>query len=137
MLSKNELIEVRDGVEDDNVFILATWLRGLRYGNSWFLLIDAKIYFAEYQKAIKVLLASADTIIKVACLKEEPSVILGYSVYSNGRLHFTFVKKAWRKIGIAKSLVPQDIKVVSHITDTGRSILRKYPDVTFNPFNLY
>lgn len=136
MLNKADLISTRDFIEADTNFILATWLKGLRYGNSYFKSIESKAYFFNYEKLIKSLLETPKTIIKIACLKDDPGVILGYSVSEPGRLHFVFVKKAWRTIGIGKSLVSQDLKVISHITDMGRNILQKYPEVTLNPFNL-
>lgn len=135
-MEKNDLITTRDGVDADRNFILATWLRGLRYGNSWFEAIDQKTYFEFYQRVIETILARPDTVVKVACLKEDPEVILGYAVYAGGRLDWVFVKKAWRSIGVAKSLVPQDITVVSHLTEVGKSIMRRHPPMVFNPFAL-
>lgn len=135
-IDKNSLIAIRDGAPKDREFIFATWLRGLRFGNDWFTLIDAKIYFSIYHRVIEALLASPHVSIKVACLKDDPDVILGYSVSRGTKLDWVFVKKAWRKVGIAKSLMPPIITYVTHVTKVGKSILQKYPKVSFNPFIL-
>jgi hypothetical protein len=70
----------------------------------------------------------------VACLKDDADTILGYSVIEGKRLHWVFVKRVWRKIGIGASLVPPFIDSVSHLTEIGKSILEKQKGVIFNPF---
>lgn len=135
-MNKKDLIAIRDFQEADKDFIFATWLRGLRYGNSWFELIDSVIYYKVYHDAIDFILNNPKITIKVACLKDDPEVILGYTVYKGPRLDWVFVKKAWRKIGIAKSLIPKDISSVTHITNVGLSILKKHKNVRFNPFDI-
>lgn len=119
---------------DDAAFIFSTWLKGLRFGNDWFGLIDSKVYFRVYHKVIENILSNPNTKVNVACLKEDPKVLLGYSVYTGSTLSWLHVKKAWRNIGLAKDLVPNNITSVSHITSIGRSILKKHPQVIFNPF---
>jgi len=82
-----------------------------------------------------MLLAKPDVTVKVACMKDAPDVILGYSVYSGTRLDWVYVKDRWRGLGVAKDLVPTNITTVSHVTDTGRSILKKNSDILFDPFH--
>lgn len=136
MLERNELVAVRDFLPDDKNFILSTWLKGLRYGNDWFEAIESKTYFEFYRNVLEAILSNPNISVKVACLKEDKEVILGYSVYSGNRLDWVFVKKAWRGIGISKSIVPESITIVSHLTNVGKSILRKRPTIKFNPFAL-
>lgn len=135
-MNKLDLIKVRDVVAGDRNFILATWLRGLRYGNSWFNAIESQVYFAVYQKIIETIMASPNVHIKVACLKEDDDVVLGYIIYSGNRADWVFVKKAWRNIGIAKMLWPEQITVVSHLTDVAKSILKDKKGIFFNPFSI-
>lgn len=132
-INKNDLIVVRDWVESDKSIILASWLNGLRYGNDWFSLIDSKAYFYTYHTILETLLSRPETQIKIACLKDDPEVVLGYAVFTGNRLDWVFVKKAWRNIGIANQLVPDNIQVVTHVTKPGKAIMlkRKY---VFNPF---
>lgn len=132
-LDKKDLITTRTRLSADTNFIMATWLRGLRYGNDWFELIESEAYYATYHKVIESLLAKPGVTVLVSCLKDDPEVILGYSVFEGPKLHWVFVKKPWRAIGIAKSLVPTDISTVTHVTVIGRSIMQKHK-VVFNPF---
>lgn len=136
-MDKTNLIDFRPARPSDASFILATWLRGLRFGNSWYKLIDNEVYFKVYHAVLEALLSKPTISIKVACLKDDPEVILGYSVYEGTRLHWVHVKLAWRNIGIAKALVPDETKSVSHLTEVGRSIFMKRRDKwSFNPFAL-
>ena len=135
VLQKKELIDLRVANDKDFNFIKSTWLHGLRYGNSWFTIIPKEIYYAAYSKVVEYLMMSPKTMIKVACLKEDPEVILGYSVYNqdNSAAHWVYVKSAWRKIGIAKALVPVEVTTVTHLTNVGKEI-SKTKGFTFNPF---
>lgn len=132
-VTKKNLISIRDFLPDDINFILATWLKGLRHGNDWFEMIDQECYYKSYHTIIMDILRNAK--ISVACLKEDPSVILAYSVTNGDVLHYIFCKDVWRGIGLSKDLIPKDLRVVTHLTKLGLSILRKnYPTAIFNPF---
>lgn len=135
-LDKTNLISFRPANASDSAFILSTWLRGLRFGNNWYRLIDGTTYFQVYHALIEALLAKPGVQVTVACLKDDPEVILGYSVFEGNKLHWVQVKKAWRNIGIAKELVPKDIKTISHLTEVGKSIFLKQKAWVFNPFLL-
>jgi GNAT superfamily N-acetyltransferase len=126
---------IRDYTHDDRNFILATWLRGLYYGDVWFKRVPKSIFMLNYHKILVNILARPNIKIKVACLKDETSVILGYAVLHDRNLDWVFVKSAWRNIGIAKKLVPTDIEYVTHLTKSGTAILEsKLTHVEFNPF---
>lgn len=127
------LFAIRSGVLSDKNFIMASWLRGLRYGNRWFGLIVADKFFKAYQNVIEAILSNPNTRVNVVCLKEDPDVILGYCVYSDDTLHWVFIKKAWRKIGLANAIVPKNISTVTHLTSVGESIIKK-KNWEFNPF---
>lgn len=135
-VAKTDLIAVRNMYPDDWNFILATWLKGLRYGNDWFGLIEAPVYYSRYQAIIEHILQSPATVIRVACLLESPDVVLGYSISRGDRLDWTFVKRSWRGIGIAKSLVPEGTQRVSHLTEVGKAVLKKHPSIKFDPFSI-
>jgi GNAT superfamily N-acetyltransferase len=132
----SDLVSYRSGETPDTGFIYSTWLRGLRYGNSWFAETDREAYYKAYHKFIEDILARPAVFVTVACLKDDPETILGYSVHSSDKLHWVHVKKNWRGIGIAKSLIPDTVKSVTHLTTTGLSIVRKRGNLKFDPFNI-
>lgn len=108
-------------------------MKGTYYGNDWYEEIPQGIFYKNYQKVIDHILAMPEVITKVACLPDVEDVVLGYSVYANDTLHFMFVKESWRKMGIANSLCPKDIKTCTHLTRVGKYLKRKY-QIVFNPF---
>ena len=124
---------IRDMQEEDKPFIYSTWLRGLYYGSPAFEDMDRASFFANYHNIVGALLSKS--IIKVAHLPESPDVILGYVVYSGHSLHWIFVKKAFRKMGIGRALIPESgISKVTHMTSLGRSI--KPANWVYDPFAL-
>lgn len=146
-----KLCDIRDFRFGDQAFVLATFLRGLYYGDrlpsnsepkllvlNWFSMIPKNIFMENYERVAKALINSPNTVVKIACLKEDPDVILGYSILSAdfSTIHWVFVKKDWRKNGIAKSLVPQYPTTVTHLSLQGKNLMAKFKDCVFNPFKL-
>lgn len=136
MSDADKIYEIRDYRPSDKAFVMSTFLRGLYYGDSWFSGIPKDIFMENYHAIAEVLLTKS--LMKIACLCEDPDVILGYSMLSKDMsiIHFVFVKSAFRKQGIARSLIPKHPDSVSHLTQLGRSVLHKIPNCVFNPFNL-
>lgn len=132
------LYDIRDMKPEDKNFVLATFLRGLYYGDSWFSLIPKPVFMDNYKSVADALVTGQKTVIKIACLKEDPSVILGYSIMSSDyqSVVWVFVKSTWRKRGIARSLLPQHPVAVTHLTKIGKSLLSKLNNPIFNPFAL-
>ncbi len=131
------LYDIRTPRPADIPFIMATWLRGLYYGDYFFSDIPKDIFMDNYKKVISQTLTNPKVRVNIACLKEDSDVILGYSVVSTDSqaVVWIFVKTAWRQQGIGKSLLPQDFLYATHLTKLGKSLISsKYPSVTFNPF---
>ncbi len=132
-MNKLDLIAIRDYVPTDKSFIMATWLKGLYYGNDWFGCIDKDQYFRHYHEIIQRILTRPSVSVKIACLKDDPDVILAYSVYEGEVLHWVQSKAAWRNIKLATNLVPSNIKTVSHLTKVGKTLMYR-KKFGFNPF---
>lgn len=133
----DELYDIRDVKTEDENFIRATFLRGVYYGNPFFSLIPKQVFMDNYKKMSEMLLKDRTrTVVKVACLKEDQDVIIGYSILSADyqTIHYVYVKSAFRKQGIARSLVPKYPSSVSHMTEIGESLLNKFEGCVFNPF---
>lgn len=135
-MTSNSIFEIRDAKLEDKNFIMATFLRGLYYGDSWFSLIPKNIFMDNYKILLERILANPLNVVKVACLKEDPDIILGYSILSANYqvIHYVFVKSPWRKQGIGRALTPRYPVAVTHLTTLGKSLLTKYENCVFNPF---
>lgn len=127
-----KLMSIRASRADDFNFIMATWLRGAYYGNPWFAWIDKDIFMHRYHVVLEKLLDKPEVGVAVACLQDDPDTILGYSVVESNILHWVYVKESWRKMGIAKSLVPKTIDTTTHLTMLGHKIMPE--SYKFNPF---
>lgn len=124
-------VAIRSSNEHDLNFIYSTWLRGLYYGNDFYKEIQKEAFFHFYPGIIERLLSNS--IINIICLTDEPDTIIGYSVVSADRIHFVYIKEAFRKQGLSKKLLPGTYTSVSHVTRAGNAI-RKKKKWAFNPF---
>lgn len=122
-IPKKSLIRLRDAKVADQAFISSTFLKGNYYGNPYYRQIDKDTFMLHYQEVLKSLLIRCTT--KIACLQSDEDVIIGYSVYEPGVLHWVFVKDVWRKIGVAKDMIPVDINIYTHTTKIGQAIAPK------------
>jgi GNAT superfamily N-acetyltransferase len=131
-----DLIAIRPYLPNDENFIYSTALSGLYYGDSWFSKIKKMIFINTYREILKAILAKPTTEVRVACIKDDPDEIKGYCILVNNgsALMWVFVKKDWRKQGIAKALVPDTVTEVTNLTHLGEILIKKYPHVSFNPF---
>lgn len=136
MSSFQGLYNIRPYKEADKNFILASFLKGLYYGNKYYNMIDKRIFMDNYKIVANGLLTSPNVTIKVACLPEDSDVILGYSILSkdNKRIVWVFIKTVWRRKGLGKSLIPVNPESYMHFTDVGLELVKKLPNCIFNPF---
>lgn len=133
------LYTIRNSIPDDRNLVLKSFLEGVYYGDSWFSKINKRIFMDNYKLVAQALFDGPRTLVKIACLNEDPSTIIGYSILSKDEstVHWVYVKKIWRNHGIAKSLVPSSPTYVSHLTPKGEKLLTKFNSkVEFNPFSL-
>ena len=136
MSELGKVYTIRNGKTDDIPFIMSTWLRGLYYGNEFFGIMPKDIFMDNYKHICEALINKST--IKVACLIEDEDVILGYAILSPDltTLHWAFVKNAFRNKGISKDLLPKYFSVFTHFSTLGLSLVKKYVDLTFNPFSV-
>lgn len=114
--------------------VMSRWSRSYRFGNDYIKLSDSTAYFAAYTVYISRIIGSAATTIRIAVLADEPDTALGFAVTRGNALDFVHVQKDFRNQGIGRFLVPDNIKVVTHLTRTGIRLWSKVPGAIFNPF---
>lgn len=115
--------------------LFAEFLRSLRWGNEYFRLIDSEPYFQVYHAYFSVLLNRPEALVKIAVLSDDDDVALGWCLVEIDKVHYVYVKKDYRKIGIARTLISEPFSRFSHVTKTVLSLWpAKFPDAKFNPF---
>lgn len=118
-------IVVRDfDPEQDEAFIYCTWR-----DQAYFSAIDTpegdpKEFFRKTTRIIKEILKTAK--VRIACLLDSPTTIIGYSVSTGDHLNWIYVKVDYREVGIGKMLWPKEIKTVTcYLTKIGAKIADK------------
>lgn len=127
-LSKEAVLDFRSKKTEDEGFIYATWFNNLYSSTRW-RTSPTRESFLKYRNIIQHILSKPATEVKVCCLKEDPDVIVGYSVWEKTPmdtiLHWVFVRNDWQRRGIARDLCPKSITVVTHMTKIGERIWEK------------
>lgn len=115
--------------------ILSKWMRSFRYGNDYIKLSDPQSYYTAYNHYIRMLLLKPETRVHLAHLTDDDDVILGFCVSRFNILDYLYVQKDFRKQGIARFLLPDNIDTFTHLTRTGLKLWSvKMPKAKFNPF---
>lgn len=135
-------IAVRVAKPEDIGFIKKTWLYSYYNGNTDMQNIDKSIFMHEYGQIINAILTHNSTLVRVACLADDPNIIVSFSVVGHfsdkekpvNVLHFVYTKKLWRGNEIHLQILPDDLQFCSHMTRQFYEIKPK--TIKFNPFLL-
>ncbi|GAC1503744.1 MAG: hypothetical protein NVS1B10_08880 [Candidatus Saccharimonadales bacterium] len=126
-------IAIRASKDTDMPFVYSTFLRGVYFGIPYFRQCDKVAFYKNYSAYLDALLPKCA--VKVACLADDPDVILGYVVLQGSALHWAFTKQVWRSQGIFKQLLAgQTVKECTHLTNVGSKIASN-KQISFNPFS--
>jgi GNAT superfamily N-acetyltransferase len=129
-------IDTRIGTFDDLNFVFATWLRSYRHDSAFARSISNDIYYHWHHKIIENAIRRGAYIV-IAHPKDSPEVIVGYACVEGSTLHYVYVKKAFREMGIARTLLKHaPFKEYTHITENGKLILDLCPGIIYNPYLL-
>lgn len=96
-------VKYRPHKETDLNFIFATLLKSYRYSNPQARVVEKKTYYENGSKEWAACLHHGGKIV-VACADDDEDLIIGFVVYSGNVLHYLYVKAAFRRAGIGKSL---------------------------------
>lgn len=130
----SELIMIRLGTKLDESFIYATWLKGYFYGNPDFADMQPATFYAVYPRVIETILNRLGSNVVIACLKDDPEVIIGYAVFTDKVLHYAYVKQPFRSQGVLRALIASNPGTTeySHKTKPAKALAAKF-NLTFNP----
>lgn len=138
--------KIRPMADTDRSFVIAAWLNNYRRESYFAARVTDKVFFYHHHAIVERLLARSRVLI--ACDPSDENEIVGYIVWEPGVLHWVYVKKAFRKFGIGRSLLsatdlPDDLAGV-HITHPtklwfttkqhGEGLEAKFPAAIHNPY---
>jgi len=95
-----QYIKIRDHVEGDHAFLFSTYLQNNWYDKTNSTTLKKDTWMSLQHKRLEKVIDRQK--IKIACLSDDPDVILGYA-FQDGEKPFSYVKLAWRSN-------PQNIK---------------------------
>lgn len=137
----NQDIKIRKSNNDDFSYILVSWARHFKFSSIFARKISPAIYFSNHHKVIKKILNRKTTHVLIAHLPDDPDVIIGYLVYegveSRPTIHMIYVKRAFRKFGVATELLNGfrlRNAMFTHWTNDLKWIKQKAVSLQFNPY---
>jgi len=134
------MIEVRLGRAQDAAFIYATWLKSYKHESQFARRISNAVFYKWHHMAIDRI-AGRGGRFYIAHSKGDPDTILGFiCVEGAGLVHYCYVKKTFRNMGIATALLKavefMPNSEFTHWTTEMSWVLKKYPDLIYNPYVL-
>lgn len=143
----NEAIQTRSyRPETDKAFIYSTWLKNYKYSSYFAKRIKPAIFFAGHHSILDHLLAKPTIKVLIASSRDNADDIYGYVAYEPKQddknvVHFIFVKDAFRNMGVARTLfeiakLKLETLSITHWTFPVDEFIRKYPMITYNPYEL-
>lgn len=134
--AQDELPIIRDFHEEDRDFIEASWISS--YGSMFHGLMSHRQYTDKQRELIRRLMPRSQ--IKLAVTPHFEDAILGWACAELGTLHYVYVKAAFQRCGIARSLVkalglnPERFSY-THISKRSREILGRSESI-YDPWFL-
>ncbi len=108
----------------DTAMVFSTWRNSCYYSAAIPPKKENDIYFKDLTRRIASILKRAT--VRIACLEDCPSVIVGYVVYTGPHLNWIYVKGDYRNKGIGSMLYPKEILTVTpDLTKIGLEIVQK------------
>lgn len=101
-------------------FVYSTWLRSYKHDSPLTKYTKRELFFDQHQKILDRLLSKEGMRVSIACDPDDEMIIYGYLVYEPNVIHYIYVKDAFRRRGIATTLLNQlqslDTFEASHLT---------------------
>jgi hypothetical protein len=132
-MTKLPVIFRRAESPSDIHFIVNSWTRSL-----WKHQQHVKDFPILHQRRITAILENAK--VMLACDSTDPSVIFGYVVWEPDVLHWVYVKHAFRKLSLCRSMLSQidqsATKQHSHTTPSGEKAVLNASGSLYNSYIL-
>ena len=108
----------------DEAMVYATWRNSLWFDQKR----DAKEankFFRKASASIKKILKDPNVKVRIACLKEDLDMIVGYAVLTKSNVEWVYIKPEYRNKGIARALVKEFETISRPETKIGKAIQNK------------
>lgn len=134
---------IRDMIPSDRNFIFKSVLQHYRYASPHNKQIPDVIYFDNHHYLIGKVMRYANNVVRVAALQDDPEIVFGFlwGNFDPETIHYVYVKKAFRRMGIARLLYESTFDknidlYYTHFTKEAAFLCHKYEQLIFNPYLL-
>lgn len=127
---------IRVATKEDLPFIYSTWLRSFRYSSDFAKDIESDIYYELHHQLIERIIARGANVF-ICADDSDINVIHGYLIGEGPVIHFAYVKKPFRGLGIFTDLLkmyPEPIKFITHLTKDAKKFLKDNQNIKYNPY---
>ena len=137
-------VEIRGAYLEDVNFIFATMLKSYRHASTFARKISNDVFYKYHRAFLDSCLKRPNSQVLIAHPKGEPDVILGYLLTEKrdtgeNVIHYTYVKKSFRQMGVARALwqkLDKQDYTITHYTVDADWITKKYSNLIYNPYLL-
>ena len=136
----NSLVLIRRADADDAAFVFSYWLRDHFEHSAFARGVSKDTYMRLHHLVLERVIARS--CIWVACDAEDPSVLYGFICAEGDILHYLFVKRRFRGLGIGGRLLAEagfsatGPKLFTHLTDSMIRLRQRWPLAEYSPYHL-
>lgn len=127
---------VRERQQSDEGFVAQSWVDTFRGSDASLRRIEPGFFNRSVYPRVEEILKRAE--VRIAGPADDELTIYGFAVLEHGIVHMVYVKKAWRKLGIAQALL-SGVDLASSVWSTQSQDFRewirhKYTLAGYRPF---
>jgi GNAT superfamily N-acetyltransferase len=139
-----EDIVIRDYVAEDLAFFYKSCLHHYKHSSLYTRYINDEVFYDSHHYLITQCLRRPTAVLRFASLAEDPNIVFGFiwADLEPETVHYIYVKKAFRRLGIARLLIDdvfdddQEI-YFTHMTRDAGFIIEKIKGFIYNPYLLH
>jgi GNAT superfamily N-acetyltransferase len=130
-------VDVRLAKAEDLNFVFSCWLRNYKHASLFAKNIKNDVFYKWHQKAIERIIERGAQI-RIVHPAGDPETILGFACLElwdqKPLIHFVYIKKAFRGMGLAKQLLPEAALPGTYSHMTKILDLTRHPELVYNPY---
>jgi GNAT superfamily N-acetyltransferase len=137
-------IQKRELKESDRDFVFSSWLFSFKGASPFAKRIRGKDFYKNHQKVIENIIERPTLMTCVACLEDDPDVILGFIIWEQDQgtvsVHYIFVKEIYRGNGVGAFLweeIPKkEVIYASHLTYPVVKFFNQNESLHYDPYRM-
>src|SRR4051812_7809003 len=96
---------IRKGTESDWPMVADAWANSHRASSRATKLSEPGLFFKHHHRLINSVLLDLETEIRIAAPPDDDFTVYGFAVLQRGLIHMVYVKKPFRRLGLARKLL--------------------------------